>query len=57
MFSNTKKNRKKEKKKLLTYYKTYRITTLKKNVDVDEVVIVKKIEEEVNGLIRETLER
>jgi hypothetical protein len=57
MFSNTKKNRKKEKKKLLTYYKTYRITTLKKNVDVDDVVIVKKIEEEVNGLIRETLER
>jgi hypothetical protein len=30
---------------------------LKKNVDVDDVVIVKKIEEEVNGLIRETLER
>jgi len=26
-------------------------------VDVDDVVIVKKIEEEVNGLIRETLER
>jgi len=26
-------------------------------VDGDDVVIVKKIEEEVNGLIRETLER
>jgi hypothetical protein len=30
---------------------------LKKKVDGDDVVIVKKIEEEVNGLIRETPER
>jgi hypothetical protein len=41
----------KERKKLITYYKTYGITSLKKHVDVDLVVIVKKIEEEINGLV------
>ncbi len=42
----------KERKKLITYYKTYGITSLKKHVDVDLVVIVKKIEEEINGLVK-----
>jgi DNA-binding transcriptional regulator WhiA len=41
----------KEKNELITYYKTYGITTLKKHVNGNHVVIVKKIEE-VNGLLK-----
>jgi hypothetical protein len=41
----------KENNELITYYKTYGITTLKKHVNGNHVVIVKKIEE-VNGLLK-----
>jgi len=47
----------KERKKLVAYYKTYGITSLKKHVDVDLVVIIKNIEEEINGPIKGTLKR
>jgi hypothetical protein len=47
----------KKKKGLITYYKTHGIITLKKHVDVYHVLIIKKIEEEVNGLIRGFFER
>jgi hypothetical protein len=47
----------KKKKGLITYYKTHGIITLKKHVDVYHVLIIKKYEEEVNGLIRGILER
>jgi hypothetical protein len=42
----------KERKGLMTYYKTYGITTLKKCGDANHTLIVKKIEEEVNGPLR-----
>ncbi len=45
--SNTKKR-----KRLLTYFKTYGITTWKKHVDCDHAIIVKKIEEEVNVVMK-----
>jgi hypothetical protein len=41
----------KENNELITYYKTYGITTLKKHVNGNHVVIVKKIEE-VNVLLK-----
>jgi len=41
----------KKRKILITYYKTYGITTLKKHVDS---IIVKKIDKKVNGLIKRT---
>ncbi len=47
----------KERKGLVTYYKTYEIIALKNHVDGDHVIIVKNIGEEVNGLIRGILER
>jgi hypothetical protein len=47
----------KERNKLITYYKTYGVTSLKKHVDANLVVIVKKIEEEANGPIKGTLKR
>jgi hypothetical protein len=47
----------KKRKGLIAYYKTYGITTLKKNVDGNHVMIVKKIELELNGLIKRTLEK
>jgi hypothetical protein len=47
----------KEKKGLITYYKTHGIIILKKHVDVYHVLIIKKIEGQVNGLIRGFLER
>jgi hypothetical protein len=40
----------KERKMLITYYKTYGISTLKKHVDNYHPTIVKKIEEEINVL-------
>ncbi len=47
----------KKKGGLITYYKTYGITILKKHVDGDHVVIVKKFEETINALIKETFEK
>jgi hypothetical protein len=41
----------------ITYYITYGITTLKKYADANHVLIVKKIDKKVNGLIRRTFER
>ncbi len=46
----------KEIKRLITYYKTYGITTFKKHVDLNHVIIVKK-KEAINGRIKGTLER
>jgi hypothetical protein len=45
----------KERKGLTTYYRTYGITTLKKHVYCDNVIIIKKIE--VNSLMKGTFER
>jgi hypothetical protein len=45
----------KERKGLITYYRTYGITTFKKHVYCDNVVIIKKIE--VDFLVKETFER
>jgi hypothetical protein len=43
----------KQRKCLITYYKTYGVIGLKKHVDVGLVIIIAKaIEEEVNSLIR-----
>jgi hypothetical protein len=47
----------KERNRLITYYKTYGITTLKKHVDNDHATIVKKIKEETNALIRGPFEK
>ncbi len=46
----------KERKALTTYYKTYEITALKKDVDRNHVLIVKIFEKEVNGPIKKTFE-
>jgi hypothetical protein len=44
--------RTREKKSLITYYKTYSITALKKhNVDANHSIIAKKFEEEINNEI------
>jgi len=40
-----------KKKGLITYYKTYGINIIKKHVNVDHSIIVKKIEEEINNEI------
>jgi hypothetical protein len=45
----------KKKKGVITYYKTYGITTLKKHVDADHFLIFKKYKEEINGSIIEIL--
>jgi len=42
---------------LITYYKTYGISTLKKHVDNDHAIIVKKIEEEINVIKRGPIEK
>jgi hypothetical protein len=47
----------KERKGLITYYKTYGITTLKKHGDANHTIIVKKFEEEVNGPLKRTFEK
>ncbi len=39
--------RTKERKGLITYYKTYDITILKKNVDVGHSIIAKKLKEKL----------
>jgi hypothetical protein len=44
----------KKRKILITYYKTYGITTLKKHANANHVVIVKMIDKKVNGLIKIT---
>jgi len=49
--------RTKERKWLITYYKTYGITTLKKHVDADHFIIAKKFEKEVNNEIIRNVER
>jgi hypothetical protein len=46
----------KEIKGLIIYYKTYKIIVLKKHVDANHAIIVKKIEE-VNGPIKIVFER
>jgi hypothetical protein len=47
----------KKRKILITYYRTYGITILKKHVDNDHATIVKKIKEETNVLIRRPFEK
>jgi len=47
----------KEIKGLITYYKTYGIIALKKHVDADHFIIVKKIEKEINNEPIRTVER
>jgi hypothetical protein len=47
----------KESKGLITHYKTYQITTLRKHVDVDHFIMWTKIEEEVNNAIRRIVEK
>jgi hypothetical protein len=49
--------RTKQRKGLITYYKTYGITALKKHVDVNHYVIVKKFEEEIDNEIIKNVER
>jgi hypothetical protein len=45
------------KKSLVSYFKNNGITTLKKHVDVDHGLIVKKIKEELNNNVESPLER
>jgi hypothetical protein len=47
----------KKRKGLLTYYKTYGIITLKNHVNIDHGIIAKKIEKEMNNLIKRLMER
>jgi hypothetical protein len=47
----------KEIKGLMTYYKTYGIIILKKNVYANHATIAKTIEEEINNLMSRTMER
>jgi hypothetical protein len=47
----------KKKEGLITYYKTYGITTLKKHVDVDHFLFFKKNKKETNGPIIGILEK
>jgi hypothetical protein len=49
--------RTKERKRLITYYKTYGIITLKKHVDADHFIIAKKVEKEVNNEIIRNVEK
>ncbi len=49
--------RTKERKGLITYHKTYGITTSKKNVDVDHSIIAKNIEGKINNVIIKNVER
>jgi hypothetical protein len=47
----------KKRKGLIIYYKNYVIISLKKHVDANHSIIVKKIEEEINNEIIGTIER
>jgi hypothetical protein len=47
----------KERKGLITYYKTYGIKTLKTHGDANHTLIVKKFEKEVNGPLKRTFEK
>jgi hypothetical protein len=50
--------RTREKKSLITYYKTYNIIALKKHsVDANHSIIAKKFEEEINNEITRSVER
>jgi hypothetical protein len=49
--------RTKERKGLVTYYKTYGIIALKKHVHADHSIIAKEIEKEINNEIIKSLER
>ncbi len=49
--------RTKERKGLITYHKTYVITTLKKHVNAYHSIIAKKFEEEINNRIIENAEK
>jgi hypothetical protein len=49
--------RTKEKKGLITYYKTYGITNMKKHVDANHSIIAKEIEKEINNEITKNVER
>jgi hypothetical protein len=49
--------RTKERKGLITYYKTYGITISKKNVNVDHSIIAKEIKGKINNVIIESVER
>jgi hypothetical protein len=49
--------RTKERKGLITCYKTYDITIFKKRVDVDHFIIAKKFEEEINNEVIGRVER
>ncbi len=49
--------RTKERKGLITYYKTYGITILKKHVDVDHFIIVNFFWEEINNEIGTIVKR
>jgi hypothetical protein len=44
-------------KGLMTYYKTYGIIILKKNMYANHVIIAKTIEEEINSLMAIIVER
>jgi hypothetical protein len=44
-------------KGLMTYYKTYGIIILKKNMYANHVIIAKTIEEEINSLMARIVER
>jgi len=48
---NIPNSRTKERKGLITYYKTYGIIALKKHVDANHYVIAKKIQKEINNEI------
>ncbi len=54
---NTPNPRTKERKGLIIYYKTYGIFVLKKHVNADHFVIVKKFEEEINNEIIRNVEK
>jgi hypothetical protein len=47
----------KERKSLITYYKTFGITISKKSVNVDHPIIANKIERKINNVIIENVER
>jgi len=47
----------KERKKLITYYKIYGITVLKKHVDANHSIIANKFEEEINNEIIRSVEK
>jgi hypothetical protein len=47
----------KERKGLITYFKTYCITILKKHVDNDFIIIVKSFDKVINALVRRPIEK